>query len=48
MQCNKCLAVTSNKLAKKCPKRGCDGQLVRQQNARGFSVMDVYRKRKDR
>lgn len=45
MQCNKCLAVTSNKLKKTCPKKGCGGKLVKQKDARTFSVMKAYRKK---
>ena len=48
MQCEKCLAVTSNKLSKKCPKKGCGGKLVKQKDARPFSVMRGLRNRKSK
>ena len=48
MQCEKCLAVTSNKLSKTCPKKGCGGKLVKQKDARSFSVMRGFRNRKSK
>lgn len=42
MQCEKCLAVTSNKWKKTCPKKGCGGKLVKQQDARSFSVVRAH------
>ncbi len=42
MQCEKCLAVTSNKTAKVCPKKGCGGKLVKQKDARSFSVVKAH------
>lgn len=47
MQCEKCLAVTSNKLAKKCPNPRCGGKLVKQKDSRSFSVMRGLRGRKN-
>ncbi len=42
MQCNACLAVTSNRLAKKCPRKGCNGKLVKQKDSRSFSVVRAH------
>jgi hypothetical protein len=47
MQCEKCLAVTSNKLSKKCPKKGCGGKLVKQKDARSFSVVRAHSTKKE-